>query len=173
MSCEPRTDRQAYGFRPAFARSGAELRLALHVVWIFFDNGTPRGLARFLIGHTVEEARANGWEELTNGALIEPAEQAGFVLMVTTDKNIRNSIILKAAAGPDCAGSCLVADGVGKEYSKRSAMRLRDDINQDGVEIACIARSWDSNLPWAVMAADRKGGAMGRALPEKYCRNIS
>jgi len=25
---------------------------------ILFDNGTPRGLARFLIGHTVEEARA-------------------------------------------------------------------------------------------------------------------
>ena len=56
---------------------------------ILFDNGTPRGLARFLIGHTVEEARARGWEELANGALIEAAEQAGFDLMVTTDKNIR------------------------------------------------------------------------------------
>ena len=44
---------------------------------------------------------------------------------------------------------------VGKEYSKRVAMRLRDEINQDGVEIACVARSWDSTLPWAVMAADR------------------
>ena len=44
---------------------------------------------------------------------------------------------------------------VGKEYSKRVAIRLRDEINQDGVEIACVARSWDSNLPWAVMAADR------------------
>ena len=56
---------------------------------ILFDNGTPRGLVRFLIGHTVEEERAHGWEELTNGALIDAAEQAGFVLMVTTDKNIR------------------------------------------------------------------------------------
>jgi len=56
---------------------------------ILFDNGTPRGLARFLIGCTVEEARAHGWEELTNGALIHAAEQAGFDLMVTTDKNIR------------------------------------------------------------------------------------
>ena len=45
---------------------------------------------------------------------------------------------------------------VGKEYSKRAAVRLRDEINQDGVEIACLAQSWDSNLPWAVMAADRK-----------------
>jgi hypothetical protein len=33
---------------------------------ILFDNGTPRGLARFLIGHAVEEARARGWEELAN-----------------------------------------------------------------------------------------------------------
>lgn len=43
---------------------------------ILFDNGTPRGLARFLTGHTVEEARARGWEELVNGMLIDVAEQA-------------------------------------------------------------------------------------------------
>ena len=45
---------------------------------------------------------------------------------------------------------------VGKEYSKRAAMRLRDDINQGGVEIVGIAESWDPNLPWAVMAANRR-----------------
>jgi argininosuccinate synthase len=56
---------------------------------ILFDNGTPRGLARFLSGHTVEEARSRGWEELENGELIEVAERAGFELMVTTDKNIQ------------------------------------------------------------------------------------
>lgn len=56
---------------------------------ILFDNGTPRGLARFLAVHVVEEARARGWEELANGALIDVAEQAGFEVMVTTDKNIR------------------------------------------------------------------------------------
>jgi uncharacterized protein (DUF433 family) len=28
---------------------------------ILFDNGTPRGLARFLTGHSVEEARTRGW----------------------------------------------------------------------------------------------------------------
>lgn len=62
---------------------------------ILFDNGTPRGLARFLIGHRVEEARTPGWEELANGALIEAAEQAGFDLMVTTDKSIRYQQNLK------------------------------------------------------------------------------
>ncbi len=44
---------------------------------ILFDNGTPRGLASFLTGHSVEEARTRGWEELSNGELIDVAEQAG------------------------------------------------------------------------------------------------
>jgi predicted nuclease of predicted toxin-antitoxin system len=63
---------------------------------ILFDNGTPRGLARFLTAHSVEEARAHGWEELENGELIDAAEQAGFEIMVTTDKNIRYQQNLKA-----------------------------------------------------------------------------
>jgi hypothetical protein len=63
---------------------------------ILFDNGTPRGLARFLTGHSVEEARARGWEELSNGELIDAAEQAGFELIVTTDKNIRYQQNLRA-----------------------------------------------------------------------------
>jgi hypothetical protein len=63
---------------------------------ILFDNGTPRGLARFLVGHSVEEARAHDWEELVNGELIEAAEQAGFDLIVTTDKNIRYQQNLEA-----------------------------------------------------------------------------
>jgi hypothetical protein len=63
---------------------------------ILFDNGAPRGLARFLTGHSVEEARARGWEELSNGELICAAEQAGFEVMVTTDKNIRYQQNLKA-----------------------------------------------------------------------------
>jgi predicted nuclease of predicted toxin-antitoxin system len=56
---------------------------------VLFDNGTPRGLARFLVGHNVVEARTRGWEELANGELITAAEQAGFEVLVTTDKNIR------------------------------------------------------------------------------------
>ncbi|HEY3975566.1 MAG TPA: hypothetical protein VGM18_21385 [Candidatus Sulfotelmatobacter sp.] len=62
---------------------------------ILFDNGTPRGLARFLTGHTIEEARLHGWEELTNGALIDAAERAGFSVIITTDKNIRYQQNLK------------------------------------------------------------------------------
>jgi hypothetical protein len=56
---------------------------------VLFDNGAPRGLAGFLVGHSVVEARARGWEELANGDLIDAAEAAGFTVLVTTDKNIR------------------------------------------------------------------------------------
>jgi predicted nuclease of predicted toxin-antitoxin system len=55
---------------------------------VLFDNGTPRGLARFLANHSVEEARARGGEEFANGEVINAAEQAGFDVLVTTDKNI-------------------------------------------------------------------------------------
>lgn len=56
---------------------------------ILFDHGTPRGIARFLEGHTVIEARAQGWDRLTNGDLLLAAEEAGFELLLTTDKNLR------------------------------------------------------------------------------------
>ncbi|SRR5258708_2280508 len=56
---------------------------------ILFDHGTPRGVARCLEEHTVKEARAQGWDRLTNGELLKAAEDAGFDLLLTTDKNIR------------------------------------------------------------------------------------
>jgi hypothetical protein len=56
---------------------------------ILFDHGTPRGIARFLPGHTVVRARERGWDTLTNGDLLGEAEAAGFEVFVTADKNIR------------------------------------------------------------------------------------
>jgi hypothetical protein len=57
---------------------------------VLFDNGTPRTLARYLIGHhTVTEARARGWDKLGNGELLTAAEAAGFEVLVTTDRNLR------------------------------------------------------------------------------------
>ena len=56
---------------------------------ILFDHGTPRGIARHLSQHTVKEARAQGWDRLTNGELLKAAEDAGFDLLLTTGKNIR------------------------------------------------------------------------------------
>lgn len=57
---------------------------------VLFDNGTPRTLVRYLIAHhTVTEARARGWEELDNGQLLTVAEDEGFQVLVTTDRNLR------------------------------------------------------------------------------------
>ena len=55
---------------------------------ILFDHGTPRGIARSLTGHTVKEAKALGWDRFTNGELLTAAEEAGFEVLTTTDKNM-------------------------------------------------------------------------------------
>jgi fructose-specific component phosphotransferase system IIB-like protein len=51
---------------------------------ILFDNGTPAPLRYALKGHVVVEAR------LVNGELKTVSEAAGFELLLTTGKNIRN-----------------------------------------------------------------------------------
>jgi len=42
-----------------------------------------------LAGHQVETAYERGWAELTNGVLLQMAEDAGFEVMITTDQGIR------------------------------------------------------------------------------------
>ena len=56
---------------------------------ILFDNGTPNPIARSLVGHEVAFARRVGWHELKNGELLREAEEAGYDLLLTSDKNIR------------------------------------------------------------------------------------
>jgi hypothetical protein len=56
---------------------------------ILFDHGTPRGIARVLAGHTVITAYMQGWDRLTNGALLDAAEQAAVDVLLTTDQGIR------------------------------------------------------------------------------------
>jgi hypothetical protein len=56
---------------------------------ILFDHGTPRSIARWLRDHTIVEAIARGWDRLSNGALLNAAEAAGFDVLLSTDKNIR------------------------------------------------------------------------------------
>ena len=57
---------------------------------ILFDNGTPAPLRYALKGHVVVEAVERGWDRLVNGEFIAAAEEAGFDLLLTTDKNMRN-----------------------------------------------------------------------------------
>ncbi len=56
---------------------------------VLFDHGTPKGLARALPGHTIHTAQSKGWDTLSNGALLKAAEEAGFDLLLTTDRRIR------------------------------------------------------------------------------------
>jgi len=56
---------------------------------ILFDQGVPRGLGKSLLDHEVTEARKLNWEKISNGELLSLAEDAGFELIVTTDKNVR------------------------------------------------------------------------------------
>jgi hypothetical protein len=57
---------------------------------ILFDHVTPRGIARVLSGHTVTTAKERGWDTLGNGDLLAAAEQAGFHVVLTADKNMRH-----------------------------------------------------------------------------------
>ncbi len=62
------------------------LPLAMHIL---FDHSVPAPLLPFLIGHAVTEARHRGWDRLSNGDLLAKAEEAGFEVFITADKNIR------------------------------------------------------------------------------------
>lgn len=53
-----------------------------------FDHGTPSGIAKALTGHEVTEAIDRGWDRISNGDLLKVAEEAGFELLLTTDKNL-------------------------------------------------------------------------------------
>jgi hypothetical protein len=58
-------------------------------VKVLFDQGTPVPLRRALSGHAVDTAYERGWSELANGALLRMAEDAGYEVLVTTDRNLR------------------------------------------------------------------------------------
>jgi hypothetical protein len=56
---------------------------------IIFDQATPVPIRPYLEGHTVRTAAQQGWGKLRTGDLLTVAEEAGFDLLLTTDKNIR------------------------------------------------------------------------------------
>ena len=56
---------------------------------ILFDQGTPAPLRRYLSGHAIDTAYEKGWSELSNGDLLSKAEQDGYEILITTDRNLR------------------------------------------------------------------------------------
>jgi hypothetical protein len=57
---------------------------------ILFDQATPVPIRPYLEGHTVRTAARQGWDKLRNGDLLTAAEEAGFEILLTTDKNMRH-----------------------------------------------------------------------------------
>ena len=62
---------------------------------VLFDQATPLPIRAHLDQHVVSTAFAQGWDTLKNGELLTAAEQAGFDVLLTTDKNLRNQQNLK------------------------------------------------------------------------------
>jgi predicted nuclease of predicted toxin-antitoxin system len=62
---------------------------------ILFDQSTPVSIRPFLQEHNVETAWRRKWDKLANGELLKAAEDAGFDVFVTPDKNIRYQQNLK------------------------------------------------------------------------------
>jgi|ERR1700677_1872399 hypothetical protein len=56
---------------------------------ILFDQATPVPLRPYLKSHTVRTAAQQGWDRFKNGDLLNAAEEAGFGMLLTTDKNMR------------------------------------------------------------------------------------
>src|ERR1035438_2634613 len=56
---------------------------------ILFDQATPVPIRPYLDRHTVRTAAQQGWDTLKNGDLLTAAEEAGFDMLLTTDKNMR------------------------------------------------------------------------------------
>ena len=55
---------------------------------ILFDHNTPRLLRRHLVGPDVDAAAERGRAALGNGALLDRAEEAGYEVVITAEKNI-------------------------------------------------------------------------------------
>jgi len=65
---------------------------------ILFDHGTLAPLIQFLTGHAVTRAKDMGWDRLVNSELLNAAEEAGFEVLITTDKNIASQQNLRGRA---------------------------------------------------------------------------
>jgi len=63
---------------------------------ILLDECVPVQVRNALVGHDVSTAQKMGWSGVSNGELLQRAEQAGFDLFIVADKNLRYQQNLKA-----------------------------------------------------------------------------
>ena len=56
---------------------------------ILLDHNVPRQLRRHLVGHEVDVVEERGWATLVNGESLDRAEEAGYEVVITADRNMR------------------------------------------------------------------------------------
>jgi len=56
---------------------------------VLLDHCVDIHFAKLLVGHDVAHTKTLGWQQLSNGKLLSAAEEAGFQVLVTVDKNVR------------------------------------------------------------------------------------
>ncbi len=62
---------------------------------ILLDECVPVQVRSALVGHDVSTAQKMGWSGISNGELLQRAEQSGFDLFIVADKNLRYQQNLK------------------------------------------------------------------------------
>jgi hypothetical protein len=62
---------------------------------ILLDECVPVQVRNALVGHDVSTAQKMGWSGISNGELLQRAEQDGFELFIVADKNLRYQQNLK------------------------------------------------------------------------------
>jgi hypothetical protein len=88
-------------------------------------------------GHIVVEAIARLWGRLANGALLKAAEQAGFDLLLSTDKNIQCQQNLK---------DCRIANVILGNPQRTAAIRYIDRVIE-AVNAATPGSYSEVNIP--------------------------
>jgi hypothetical protein len=61
---------------------------------ILFDQGTPVPLRQYLTEHSVTTAYEEGWSNLSNGDLLQSAEDKGYQILVTTDRKRARPVLV-------------------------------------------------------------------------------
>jgi hypothetical protein len=55
---------------------------------VLFDQNVPRNIVDFLTAHEVRRSIELGWATLKNGDLLKAAQEMGFEVLVTCDRNL-------------------------------------------------------------------------------------
>jgi hypothetical protein len=138
-------------------------------VLILFDHGTPKGLIPALPGHTVHTAQAKEWDALSNGALLKAAEEAGFDVLLTTDRHLRlQAANCASVVGEIALGLLLCRQGHGNPHIGEFRHRIRPHVRRPRIREQRRHHADDFIYAAAKSQLTRQdvGGPAERCLPQ-------